>query len=85
MSDVEDYTPTPSMFREVYGTMCPEWCRAASLAEFDRMIAKVKADALSEAAEATRAESLGEPHAGASFIAHARWLDERADAIEGQP
>lgn len=81
---MSEFTPTLSHFRAVYGAMCADWCRDGSLAEFDRMIAKVKADALSEAAEATRAESLGEPHAGASLIAHARWLDERADAIEGQ-
>lgn len=81
---MNDYTPTPSMFREVYGAMCPEWCRAASLSEFDRMIAKVKADALREASEATRSEAPAEPHAGATFDAHARWLDERAVAVEGQ-
>lgn len=47
-------------------------------------IAKIKADALREAADATRGEAPGEPHAGASFISHARWLDERADAVEEQ-
>ena len=72
-----DCTPEETILRDI----CVTSMRMDG-AEFDRFIAKVKADALSEAAEATRAESLGDPHAGASFIAHARWLDERADRIE---
>lgn len=81
---MSEFTPTLSHFRAVYGAMCADWCRDGSLAEFDRVIAKVKADALREASEATRSEALAEPHAGATFDAHARWLDERADAVEGQ-
>ena len=45
-------------------------------------IAKIKADALREAAEAARSEAPGEPHAGATFVSHACWLDERANRIE---
>ncbi len=45
------YTPTPGLFRHVYGYMCAEWNREDALAEFDRMIARVKAEAWDECAE----------------------------------
>ena len=48
---MSEFTPTLSHFRAVYGEMCADWCRDGSLAEFDRVIAKVKADALREAVE----------------------------------
>ena len=47
MSD--DYTPTVEAFRGVYGQMFSEWRRGDALAEFDRFIARIKADALREA------------------------------------
>lgn len=43
---MSDYTPTAEAFRGVYGQMCAEWCRDDALAEFDRLIARIKADAL---------------------------------------
>ena len=49
----------------------------------DYLIAKIKAEALREAAESVRNEAPGEPYAGALFTSHATWLDERADRIEG--
>lgn len=56
------------------------------LGEYQRWLsrhdAQVRAEALREAAEATRGEAVSDPHAGATFIAHADWLDERADRIE---
>lgn len=67
---MSDFTPTLRHFRDVYGAMCAEWCRDNSLAEFDRMIAKVRADTLREAAE--------------PFSSHADWLDDRAKQIEGE-
>lgn len=45
---MSEFTPTLSHFRAVYGAMCADWCRDGSLAEFDRMIAKVKSDAWDE-------------------------------------
>lgn len=50
----EKYTPNLSAFRGVYGAMLADWCRDDALAEFDRMIAKIKADALREAADSVR-------------------------------
>ena len=47
MSDT--YTPTVAAFRGVYGQMCAEWCRDDALAEFDRFIARIKAEAVAEA------------------------------------
>ena len=47
MSD--DYTPTVEAFRGVYGQMFSEWRGGDALAEFDRFIARIKADALREA------------------------------------
>lgn len=76
---MSDYTPEETILRDI----CVTSMRMDG-AEFDRFVAKVKADALREAAEATRAEAPDEPHAGATFISHARWLDERANQIEGQ-
>ena len=40
-----EYTPDVSAFRGVYGQMCAEWCRDDALAEFDRFIARIKAEA----------------------------------------
>ena len=45
---MSECTPTPDPFRQVYGHMCAEWNREGSLAEFDRMIARVKAEAWDE-------------------------------------
>lgn len=55
---------------------------AISADEVDEIIAKIKADALREAAKATRNEAPGEPYAGCTFTAHADGLDELADQIE---
>ena len=46
---MSDYTPTVEAFRGVYGRMCAEWCRDDALAEFDRLIARIKAEAAAEA------------------------------------
>ena len=45
---MSDYTPTVEAFRGVYGRMCAEWCRDDALAEFDRFIARIKAEAWDE-------------------------------------
>ena len=45
---MSDYTPTVEAFRGVYGQMCAEWCRDDALAEFDRLIARIKAEAWDE-------------------------------------
>lgn len=45
---MSEYTPNPDLFRRVYGYMCAEWNQAPALAEFDRMIARVKAEAWDE-------------------------------------
>lgn len=63
------------------------WCRgevpeSQAAADFDRFIARVKAEVLREAAESTRGEALDEPYAGALFTSYAEWLDDRADRIE---
>ena len=47
---MSDYTPTVETFRGVYGQMCAEWCRDDALAEFDRFIARIKAEAWDEGA-----------------------------------
>lgn len=49
---MSEFTPTLSHFRAVYGEMCADWCRDGSLAEFDRVIADVKADAWDEGLQA---------------------------------
>lgn len=49
---MNDFAPTLRHFRDVYGAMCSEWCRDNSLAEFDRFIADVKADAWDEGLQA---------------------------------
>ena len=46
---MSDYTPTVEAFRGAYGQMHSEWRRDDVLAEFDRFIARVKAEALREA------------------------------------
>lgn len=45
---MSDYTPTVEAFRGVYGQMCASWCRDDALAEFDRFIARIKAEAWDE-------------------------------------
>lgn len=49
---MSEFTPALSHFRVVYGAMCADWCRDGSLAEFDRVIADVKADAWDEGLQA---------------------------------
>ena len=46
---MSDYTPTVEAFRGVYGQMCAVWCRDDALAEFDRFIARIQAEAAAEA------------------------------------
>ena len=47
---MSDDLPTVETFRGVYGQMCAEWCRDDALAEFDRFIARIKAEAWDEGA-----------------------------------
>ena len=54
---MSDYTPTVEAFRGVYGRMCAEWCRDDALAEFDRLIARIKAEAWDEGAQAGSADA----------------------------
>ena len=58
--------------------------KSADRLAFDRMIAEVEraaaVQALEEAASATENEAPNEPHAGATFQAHANWLRARAEA-----
>lgn len=49
---------------------------------FDRAIARARAEALRDAAAATRNEAPDEPYAGATFDAHANYLEECAALIE---
>lgn len=56
---MSEYTPTVVAFRYVYGQMCAEWCRGDALAEFDRLIARIKADAWDEGYEAGMDDELG--------------------------
>ena len=49
---MSDDLPTVETFRGVYGQMCAEWCRDDALAEFDRFIARIKAEAWDEGCEA---------------------------------
>jgi len=79
---MSDYVPTVAAFRGVYGQMCAEWFRDDALAEFDRFIARVKAEALRDVAEATSRDAAEEPYAGALFTAYADGLEELADRIE---
>lgn len=46
------------------------------------IVNRVRAEALREAANETKREAPGEPCAGATFTAHAAWLNARADRIE---
>lgn len=79
---MSDYTPTTDDMRTSWHRNSMSYGPGERAAEFDRFIAKVKADALREAAEATRSEAPDEPHAGASLRSHADWLDGRAEQIE---
>lgn len=54
---MSDNAPDVSAFRGVYGQMCAEWCRDDALAEFDRLIARIKAEAWDEGAEAGSADA----------------------------
>lgn len=45
---MSEYTPTVKAFRGVYGEMCAVWCRDDALAEFDRFIARIQAEAWAE-------------------------------------
>ena len=80
---MSDYTPTTYDMRTSWHRNSMSYGPVERAAEFDRFINKVKADALREAAEDTRSEAPGEPSAGATFTAHACWLNKRADQIEG--
>ena len=79
---MSEHTPTVEAFRGVYGQMCAEWCRDDALAEFDRFIARIKAEALREAADAVRKEAPDEPWAGATYVGFADWMVHRADRVE---
>lgn len=59
---MSDCTPTLSHFRAVYGAMCADWCRDGSLAEFDRVIAKVRADAWDEGWSAGYTDAVDDEH-----------------------
>ena len=79
------YTPTTDEARDYFlggYTESGAGSGPESDAAFDRFTAKTKADALREAAAATRNEASGEPYAGSTFNAHANWLEERASQIE---
>lgn len=54
---MSEYTPTVATFRGAYGQMFSEWRRDDALAEFDRFIARIKADALRAAQADVRASS----------------------------
>lgn len=84
MSDID------SMARDVRAGYIA-WCRGEvpkeqAVADFDRFIARVKAEAaagaLRSAAEDTRGQAPGEPWAGATYSAYAEGLTERANQIE---
>lgn len=45
---MSEYTPTVATFRGAYGQMFSEWRRDDALAEFDRFIARIKAEAWDE-------------------------------------
>lgn len=49
---MSEYTPTVEAFRGVYGEMCAVWCREDALAEFDRFIARIQAEAWDEGMDA---------------------------------
>ena len=53
---MSEYTPTVEAFRGVYGEMCAVWCREDALAEFDRFIARIQAEAAAEALRGLAAE-----------------------------
>lgn len=91
-----EYTPTAEMFRAVYAHMLAEWCREDSLAEFDRLIDRVRREAKIKALRgaandldlSTRADInnlIGRP--APSFktsdrVADILWLGVRADQLE---
>lgn len=73
-----DHTPDFHEVRGAYISWLPAMFTEKRVAEFDRFINKVKADALREAGAAVMGERLEtETEAG-------NWLDERADRIEGE-
>ena len=76
-----EYTPDVSAFRGVYGQMCAEWCRDDALAEFDRFIARIKA----EAREALLSEESIERAALGIHASHDRgdW-DEELPVVQGE-
>lgn len=81
----EPYTPDEIELRDCYAASLHEHAGEnydQAKADAERGIAKLKAEALRGAAEATRNEAPGEPHAGALFTSHANWLEARADRIE---
>lgn len=77
--------PMPETLRDRHRALLRDMCRDSIdqlVAALAPLIAREKAEALREAAAATRSEAPGEPCAGATFGSHADWLDERADQIE---
>lgn len=75
---MSDRTPTLAEVRRIFSAHALKSDRVRLSAEFDRFIAKVKADALREAGAAVMGERLEtETEAG-------NWLDERAERIEGE-
>lgn len=77
---MSDYTPNYGSAREMYAYGADSFhgtdSRPGNRAEFDRFIAKVKADALREAAEGVTEID------GRRDDAAATWLNDRADRIE---
>lgn len=79
----EPYTPTVEEVRTDYVLAYADRDSSQLLAgvAFDRFIAKIKADALREAAEAWRKHLLT---TDASYVCAESWLTVRADRIEGE-
>ena len=88
-----DYTPAVEQVRRYWASEGNEQPAAKSyeysegLAEFDRFIAKIKSDALREAADDAD-EITGDGHGGGEWFPSewagqvAGWLEHRADRIE---
>lgn len=76
---MSEFTPTVAAFRGVYGQMCAEWCRDDALAEFDRLIARIKAEALREAADEYATSNREQAHGVTSVL---MFMHHRADRIE---
>ena len=84
---MSEHVPTVGELRQAYveasgASMAQESSYAEQVAEFERGIARIKAEALREAADAARKEAPDEPWAGATYVGFADWMAERADQIE---